>query len=85
MRHTPQRYRVLRLALGTPDFTRRDAAYHVGCFELASRIGELEAEGARFARDRRVIPDRYGRPSRVTAYRLTHCPPALGARAGWVT
>ena len=82
MRHTPQRYRVLRHALGTFSFTRADAAYHVGCFELAARIGELEAEGARFARDRRVMPDRYGRPARVTEYRLTHCPSTLRARAG---
>lgn len=82
MRSMPQRYRVLQLALAWPEgFTRWEAAMEVGCFELASRIGELEAEGVRF--DRRAVTDRnrYGDRVRMTVYTLTDCPPVLRAHA----
>lgn len=76
-----QRYRVLRLAMERKDagFTRWDAANDVGCFELAARIGELEAEGVRFERRAHTFKNRYGDRVHGTTYALTECPPALAA------
>jgi hypothetical protein len=80
-----QRYRVLRLAIETGredlGFTRWDAASLVGCFELASRIGELESEGVRFERTSETLRNRYGDRVRVMTYRLAECPPSLAAYA----
>lgn len=72
----PQRYRVLLLAAETNirGFTRADAARDAGCYELASRIGELEAEGVRFARSRERTKTRYGGATTVTRYRLLSAP-----------
>lgn len=76
----PQRYRVLQLALTSPTgFTRQDAAVDVGCYELASRIGELEAEGVEFERITHTDYNRYNDPVRVMVYRLRYCPPVLAA------
>ena len=71
-----QRLRVLQLALqrGNDGFTRWDAATEVGCFELASRIGELEAEGVTFHRHKHTARNRWGDKITVMTYRLTHAP-----------
>lgn len=63
-------------------FTRRDAAIVVGCYELASRIGELEKEGAEFEKVRHMERNRYGDPTHYMVYRLRHCPPELRRKAG---
>lgn len=78
-----QRYRILHLAMNSaPGFTRRDAAIVVGCYELASRIGELEAEGAEFDKVRHQERNRYGDLTHYTVYRLRHAPPELRRLAG---
>lgn len=84
MTRVPQRYRILHLAHDRAKhgdaITRRDAAWIVGCFELASRIGELEDEGCRFQRTRISDRNQYGDPIHVTAYQLKHAPrPTLRA------
>lgn len=72
----PQRYRVLQYArhVGTKGFTRLDIATEVGCYELASRIGELEAEGVTFTRERFTGQNRYGDRVPVMRYRLLYLP-----------
>jgi hypothetical protein len=65
-----QRERLLRYAAwqGELGFTRLDAVREVGVFELAARIGELEAAGHRFKRKRETVPTRWGGNVRVTRY-----------------
>ena len=79
MKRVPQRYRVLQLALqrGQDGFTRGHAAYEVGCYELASRIGELEAEGVEFHREPESGKNRFGDPTHWVRYRVRYCPPVL--------
>lgn len=81
MTRFPQRYRVLQLALERlgRGFTRWDAANDVACFELASRIGELEAEGVEFNRETEAIRNRYGDTVRHMRYDLAYAPPSLVA------
>lgn len=73
-----QRHRVLALAHDRAQvgegFTRMDSAWVIGCFELASRIGELEAEGCHFDRENIRVQNRYGDLVRATRYTLTHAP-----------
>lgn len=78
----PQRYRVLLLAADTvhDGFTRADAAKEAGCYELASRIGELEAEGVVFGRTRERVQTRYGGNTTVVRYRLRTVPKAVVER-----
>ena len=78
-----QRERVLLLAADRQyaGFTRLDAVQFVGCFELASRIGELEADGCTFARQTETVATRYGALTHATRYRLTYAPPSLVAHA----
>lgn len=82
--HVLQRDRILRLAHVNSDtgFTRREAAMTVGCYELASRIGELEAEGVVFEREREVTQNAFGDPVRYTRYRLKSAPTHVLHRAG---
>jgi len=82
----PQRYRILRLAHlnGPGGFTRRDAALTVGCYELATRIMELEAEGVRFDRKRESDRNSFGDPVRFVRYALAHAPTDVLNRAGVV-
>jgi hypothetical protein len=86
---TLQRHRVLRLAatMGRDGFTRRDVAVMVGCYELASRVGELEAEGVTFSRERESGMNMFGDNVRFTRYRLIDAPQEVLAIAGvpwWV-
>lgn len=67
---TTQRQRVLQYCLQHGSITRLQAAEDIGCFELASRIGELEAEGHRFERNRCQSKNRYGDTVRFTRYIL---------------
>jgi hypothetical protein len=80
----PQRYRILNMAInsGPSGFTRSDAAIVVGCYELASRIGELEAEGVEFEKVRMSARNRYGDPVRYVNYRLRYCPLEVARKAG---
>jgi hypothetical protein len=82
-KRVPQRYRVLRLAMDRAGhgFTRLDAATEVGCYELASRIGELEAEGVVFHRARFVAPNRYGDITQGVRYTFLSCPKHLATLA----
>ena len=66
---------------GADGITRLGAALHVGCFELAARIGELERDGCVFARERVGMPSRYGGRTTVTRYVLRYAPPVLVAHA----
>ena len=50
--------------------TRLDAACELHIFELASRIGELEAKGNIFIRGRAYARNKYGKRTRFTVYRL---------------
>jgi hypothetical protein len=79
----PQRYRILHMALHSPSgFTRSDAAIVVGCYELASRIGELEAEGVTFQKVRYSSRNRYGDRVSYMVYTLDECPTELRRKAG---
>lgn len=80
----PQRYRILNMAInsGMSGFTRWDAAFTVGCFELASRIGELESEGVTFDRITHTDKNRYGDSVQVMTYRLRYCPLEVARKAG---
>lgn len=74
-----QRHRILQLAIerGDEGFTRRDAAYDVGCYELASRIGELEAEGVTFKRAPESARNRWGDMVSYVRYRYAGAPLAV--------
>lgn len=74
-----QRLAVLALGMScrADGFTRRDAAYHAGCYELASRIGELEAEGVTLFRTRITVPTIYDSHTSVTQYVIDSVPPHL--------
>lgn len=76
----PQRYRVLQYIAEMGSITRLSAANHVGCFELASRIGELEAEGCVFLRYRNVTKNRYGDTVRFMRYQIDTAPAELLAK-----
>ena len=65
-----QRQRVLDYVKKHRSITRREAAIEIGCFELASRIGELEAEGHKFERERVTTKNRYGDKIPITRYTL---------------
>lgn len=70
-----QRDRVLQLLdkrkLGV---SRIDAVRDIGTFELASRIGELEALGCTIERARFTGRNRFGDPVRGVLYILRHVP-----------
>lgn len=65
-----QRDRVLQYIRETGSITRNDAAVQLGCHELSSRIGELEARGFRFTKTKEKGKNRYGDPTHWTRYRL---------------
>ena len=65
-----QRERVLNYITAYGSITRLDAANAIGCFELASRIGELESEGHRFNRQTECSRNRYGDKVHYTRYTL---------------
>lgn len=64
--------RVLQLAhqRGQTGFTRYDAVFSISCFELSSRIGELEAKGWTFNRKRESSKNQFGDKVRYTRYSL---------------
>lgn len=66
--------RVLRYLIDTNHITRLDAAREIGCFELASRIGELEARGVHFKREKVHSRNRYGDRTRFIRYHLAYVP-----------
>lgn len=80
MKPLGQKDRIVRLGLRAP-FTRMDAVREAGVFELASRIGELEAEGCTFHRKRVTVLTRYGGPTSVTEYTMFYAPSAVVERA----
>ena len=84
MKRTLQRDRILRLAMlnGADGFTRRDAAMLAHCYELSTRVIELEGEGCRFTRARETGKNTFGDPVRWVRYRIEHAPPHLRERAG---
>ena len=53
MARITQKDRVLQYIKKHGSITRLKAANDIGCFELASRIGELEDDGFKFVRTRR--------------------------------
>ena len=65
-----QRERVLQYIRETGSITRMDAAVEIGCHELASRIGELEAQGYKFTKKTEKGKNRYGDPTHWTRYSL---------------
>lgn len=69
-----QRDQVLRYLLYHGSITRLEAAMRLGCYELASRIGELEAEGVRIKRRRRKYRNDYGYIITHTQYSLDTTP-----------
>jgi hypothetical protein len=71
------------MALNSPNgFTRSDAAIVIGCYELSSRIGELEKEGVEFQKIVHSARNRYGDPVHYTVYSLLHCPTELRRKIG---
>lgn len=83
MTRRTQRDRVFQLMFerGENGITRADAAVEIGCYELSSRIGELEAEGAKIHRSQGTGYNRYGDPVRFTRYTLLAAPSPLAERA----
>ena len=69
-----QRDRVLQYMKEFGSITRNDAAVQIGCHELASRIGELEARGYRFHRQMEKGKNRYGDPTHWTRYTIAKEP-----------
>ena len=71
---TTQKGRLLTYAMwqGAIGFTRFDALMECGIFELASRIGELERDGHRFARSKQKVNTAYGGQVTVTRYAYQH-------------
>lgn len=65
-----QRDRVLQFIKEYGFITRLLAATQVGCYELSSRIGELEADGYKFSRTTKTNLNRYGDKIHYTEYRL---------------
>lgn len=65
-----QRQRVLQYIKEHGSITRMKAAQMIGCFELASRIGELEAEGYKFKRSIVKSLNRYGDKIHYMKYEL---------------
>ena len=55
-----QRERVLQYMEQYGSITRLQAAMDLGCFELASRIGELEDMSYRFNKETVTSKNRYG-------------------------
>lgn len=70
MARVTQKDRVLQYIKENKSITRLKAANDIGCFELASRIGELEADGFKFVRTRRKGKNRFGDPVHWTEYSL---------------
>lgn len=65
-----QRERVLDYLKTEGSITRLQAAMDIGCFELSSRIGELEALGHKIKRTRITVLNRYGDKCSVAKYTL---------------
>ena len=65
-----QRQRVLQYLQQHQSISRLEAATEIGCFELASRIGELEAEGHKFERKNKSGRNRFGDSVWWTEYSL---------------
>lgn len=65
-----QRERVLMYIQDFGCITRRMAAMDLGCYELSSRIGELEAEGYKFKKTRCSGKNRYGDKIHWVRYEL---------------
>lgn len=70
-KHMRQSDRVLQYLLWHGSMTRLDAAREIGCFELASRIGELEARGVKITRRREKSKNRFGDTVQYVRYALT--------------
>lgn len=61
--------------------TRAEAASELGIFELAFRIGELEARGFRVRRERVEVQNRWLETCHVTRYSLEFDPERAPAEA----
>lgn len=70
MSKVTQKDRVLQYIKENGSITRLGAAEFLGCFELSSRIGELEAQGYKFNRETVRSVNRYGAKVRFTKYTL---------------
>ena len=70
MAKTTQKDRVLQYMKEEGSITRLQAATELGCFELSSRIGELEAQGIKIRRERVAELNRYGDKCSVAKYTL---------------
>lgn len=70
MAKVTQRDRVLQYIKNFGSITRLQAANDLGCFELASRIGELEDMGYKFERTTMKSKNRYGDKVHFTKYTL---------------
>ena len=70
MGKTTQRDRVLQYMKRFGSITRKDAAYHIGCFELAARINKLEKEGWAFNKKREYGKNMFGDPTHWTRYSI---------------
>lgn len=60
---------VLELLKERP-ITRTDAVVELGCFELSSRIGELERAGHIIHHEKKVGVNRFGAPVHFVRYSL---------------
>lgn len=70
MAKTTQKQRVLQYLKEFGSITRLQAATDLGCFELSSRIGELETEGNKIKHERITVLNRYGDKCSVAKYTL---------------
>jgi hypothetical protein len=70
MAKVTQKDRVLQYLKDEGSITRLQAATELGCFELSSRIGELEAQGIKVKHERITVLNRYGDKCSVAKYTL---------------
>lgn len=69
-KHITQKQRVIDYIKQHGSITRIQSFIDLGVTELASRIGELEADGFKFNRERVTVKTRYGYKVSVTRYSL---------------
>lgn len=76
MTRPTQADRILRLLIewGEAGVTRNDAAVVAACYELSSRIGELERDGCTIERRKWSGRNRFGDPVHGVCYVLRHVP-----------
>ena len=60
MNKTPQRERILQYIREHGSINCLQAAYEIGCLQLAARIRDLEKRGYRFNKDPYTATNRYG-------------------------